>query len=302
MSSESERQASCGLSVTATSDLTSCVAARKISSEVLQHSWLVPCKRSPFAQVLSKAFTSPFLYHSLLLHNNIPFDITSTMATQTAPSGACATCGKSATTRCVGCTDTENSGAHTVTLYCGKECQIADWQLHKKSCQAIQAKSKLFRASQLLQECFFATRAEAFDLSITSVEVASNGTIHIFEGIPPTRVLQLSLNSAHFVETRNTVLSFRFGRDVFSGLMLDLGRQAFKCVSLVLESDSNADRANLASWQATLRKSRKFMCACSIRASRPTITTPITRRQQCSTMFIMSCVLLSKTTALGLSI
>ena len=169
------------------------------------------------------------------------------MATQTASSDACATCGKPATTRCAGCSDTENSGAHTVTLYCGKECQIADWQLHKKFCQAIQAKSKLFRASQLLQECFFATRAEAFDLSIKSVEVASNGTIHIFEGVPPTRVLQLSLNPAHSVETRNAVLSFRAGRDVFSGLMLDLGRQAFKGVSLVLEGDSLADHANLAS-------------------------------------------------------
>lgn len=172
---------------------------------------------------------------------------TSTMATQTAPKGACATCSKPATTHCAGCTSTENIGARTVTLYCGKACQAAHWQSHKGFCQAIQAKSKLFRASRLLQECFFATRAEAFDLIITRVEIASDGTVHIFEGTSPTKVLQLSLAPTHSAETRNTVLSFRAGRDVFCGLMLELGRQAFKGASLVLETNEIGDHANLVS-------------------------------------------------------
>ena len=97
------------------------------------------------------------------------------MATQTAPSGVCATCGQHATTRCAGCADTEHTGTQGATFYCSKPCQTKGWLKHKKACQAAQGRKKLFRAAEMIQEIFFALRAELFDLNITKVERAEDG-------------------------------------------------------------------------------------------------------------------------------
>lgn len=145
-----------------------------------------------------------------------------------SPTHLCAVCSKPATSVCAGCANGRDAaGNHlTPTRYCGSDCQKADWPFHQQPCRATQPSIKLLRAGQLLQECFLATRAEAFDLCVTSVERAQDGGIHFFdepaEGvgpIPPTLFKD--------VATKNAVLSWGAGRDNFAGLMFNLAIQAF---------------------------------------------------------------------------
>lgn len=89
---------------------------------------------------------------------------------------------------------------------------------------------KLFRTGQLLQECFLATRAEAFDLCVTRVERAEDGTIHFFDK-PAERICPFSLGLTNNVVVKNAVLSWGAGGDVFAGLTFELSKQALKGAS-----------------------------------------------------------------------
>ena len=104
------------------------------------------------------------------------------MATQTGADQLCATCGKAASTQCAGCTDPASPRAPTA--YCSKHCQKADWQSHKKHCQSIQARKKLFRAGDLLRDAYLAIRVETFEQSLSKVERGEDGKIHIFSVAP----------------------------------------------------------------------------------------------------------------------
>lgn len=153
------------------------------------------------------------------------------MATQTAPIGVCATCSQPATTHCAGCADTEHTGTQCVTLYCSKACQTKDWSKHKAACQSAQGRKKLFRAAELIQETFYAVRAEAFDLKIWEVDESSDdGKTHIFDikiekgfGIGPA-----GERCDDDVSTNRAVLSYSSGGDVFTGVLRALGVRGFK--------------------------------------------------------------------------
>jgi hypothetical protein len=76
----------------------------------------------------------------------------------------CAVCAKPATTHCSGCASDEIIkvlGYRTPNFYCGTACQQSEWTSHKKLCKLTQAQTKLFRAGEILQEAFLATREEA---------------------------------------------------------------------------------------------------------------------------------------------
>jgi hypothetical protein len=151
------------------------------------------------------------------------------MDTSDTPNTACTVCSKPASTICSGCADGRDTAGNQLapTRYCGTDCQNSDWASHKSSCRAAQPSIKLFRTGQLLQECFLATRAEVFDLCITRVERAQDGTIHFFDK-PAESVRSISLALTNDVVMKNAVLSWGAGRDVFAGSMFELSKQALK--------------------------------------------------------------------------
>jgi hypothetical protein len=154
------------------------------------------------------------------------------MDTSDTPNTACVVCSKPASTLCSGCKDGRDAAGNyiTPTRYCSTECQESHWNSHKSSCRAAQPSIKLFRTGQLLQECFLAARAEAFDLCITRVERAQDGTIHFFD-TPAERVRPISPALTNDVVVKNAVLPWGAGRDLFAGSMFELTKQALKGTS-----------------------------------------------------------------------
>jgi hypothetical protein len=168
------------------------------------------------------------------------------MANQDPQSGVCVTCSQPATTHCAGCADTDSNGTLTLTLYCSRSCQSKDWSSHKKACQAAQGRKKLFRAAELIQETFYAVRAESFDLNITKVERDQDGKLHIFER--PSKGFANVKHAAAWAEgdidTKRAVLSSRAGGEAFSTVLYQLGVQGFKgkcpmCKPCVFELSNN---------------------------------------------------------------
>jgi hypothetical protein len=125
--------------------------------------------KHPFINALEKGFTPPDLRRDLFLRTTTIYMIRNTMATRTAPSNACATCGQPATTRFAGCADTEHIGTQGATLHCSKECQTNHWDKHKTACLSAQGRKKLFRAAELIQEIFLALKSETIDVNVTKV-------------------------------------------------------------------------------------------------------------------------------------
>lgn len=184
-----------------------------------------------------------------------------TMNTSNTPNTACTVCSKPASTHCAGCADGRDVAGKSLkpTRYCSTDCQFSDWSSHKKSCRDAQPSIKLFRAGQLFQECFLATRAEAFDLCITRVDRAQDGNLHFFD-TPAEKVRSFPLGLTNDVVTKNAVLSWGAGRDVFAGLMFELSKQALKGTSFL--GCMNSGHSNSACRQDTLPKSRRWMYAC----------------------------------------
>ena len=151
------------------------------------------------------------------------------MATQTAPSGACATCSNPATTRCVGCVDTEHTGTQGATFYCNKTCQTKGWSKHKAACQAAQGRKKLFRAAELIQETFFALKSEILDFNVTKVERAGDGKIHFFDapfqGPPVYGPISTCLEADS--DIKRAVMSYCAGGDVFADAFYSIAAKAF---------------------------------------------------------------------------
>ena len=150
----------------------------------------------------------------------------------------CAVCAEPATTHCGGCASEELTkilGHHTPTFYCGVACQHIDWASHKKLCKLTQAHIKLFRAGELLQEVFLATREEAFEGSVSRVERwEEDGRLHVF-GRPAREALS-EVQAAPFLtalpdggpEVKHAVLSLGGGGDALSGMMYQLAKELLK--------------------------------------------------------------------------
>ena len=149
--------------------------------------------------------------------------------TQATSSGACATCGKPATTHCGGCAGTDEHGFSTSTLYCSKACQTKDWSAHKQACQSLQSRKKLSRAAQLIQDFFLAIKAEVFDLNITNVVRDEEGKLHLFEA-PFGSPLQYGPAATWMdgdVDVTRAILSYCAGGDVFADPFFDVCVKAF---------------------------------------------------------------------------
>jgi hypothetical protein len=159
------------------------------------------------------------------------------MATEAAPSGFCAICGQPAATRCAGCADTEHTGTQGPTLYCSKACQTKGWTKHMVACKAAQDRKKLFRAAELIQETFYAVRAEVFDLNVFQVLRTSNGKLHIFDrpDSSPGYVVPARTWADGDIGVIHAVLSYSAGGCAFSNDLYELGRQAFKGTHLRLK-------------------------------------------------------------------
>lgn len=130
--------------------------------------------------------------------------------------------------------------------YCSGGCQTKDWLSHKKDCQAVQAHKMLFRAGELLQNAFSATRADAFDLCITKIETFSDGTLHFRD----TREPQSSRMGAPLLDSfdvdpkiKQAILSLNADADVFHSMTFELGQgslggeareRCLRCLSLLI--------------------------------------------------------------------
>lgn len=135
------------------------------------------------------------------------------------------------------CSDPESTiPQSTPAFYCSKECLKQDWSSHKDACHAAQlekvATKKLFRAGELLQEAFLATRAQVFDISIEKVQkLHESGRMIIFDG-PSSDPGQISFSEDP--EDRAALLSFNAGGDVFRRMMHEFGSKAFEGKSSIV--------------------------------------------------------------------
>lgn len=79
---------------------------------------------------------------------------------ETASSKTCSNCGGPPSQRCAGCAEgVDKRGNHAPTFYCSKECQKKHWKgAHKTACKAANERKQLFRAGQILQAVFNASR------------------------------------------------------------------------------------------------------------------------------------------------
>jgi hypothetical protein len=155
------------------------------------------------------------------------------MATQTPPKGTCTHCGKSTSTHCKACTDIDdNDSDREVTYYCNNVCQGNDWTSHSAVCRAAQLKKvatkKLFRAGDLLQEVFMATRVHTIDINVVELREFNGGKYIIIEGLkPPGGPVTLTPGTTgdpgdpQFLAV---LLSCCAGGDVLTGMMHHLGK------------------------------------------------------------------------------
>ncbi|MCJ1398892.1 hypothetical protein MMC11_002093 [Xylographa trunciseda] len=98
---------------------------------------------------------------------------------------SCTRCEKPASTVCAGC---KSSPSYAVTpelvsvTYCTKDCQVADWPVHKLLCKASSTRRSLFRAASTIQDAFLIYREVVFDKLFTKVE-EKNGLLLLTEGL-----------------------------------------------------------------------------------------------------------------------
>lgn len=209
-------------------DFTQCAAARDRLVKTPLEGWPVSCKRTSFVPAHFKASMPPLLLRDFLFRTTTSCNTTTTMATQNAPSGVCATCSQPATTQCAGCAKTEHTGTPGATLYCSEACQIKGWSQHKAACQAAQGRKKLFRAAELLQETFLALKSEILDFNVTKVERAGDGKIHFFDA--PFKLPAIYGPISKCLEEapeKCAVMSYCAGGDVFADTFYSIVVKAF---------------------------------------------------------------------------
>lgn len=154
------------------------------------------------------------------------------MATQATPKGNCTHCGTATTVYCKACTDVDNNDSNRkITYYCNGVCQKNDWASHSAACKAAQlekvATKKLFRAGELLQEAFLATRAHTFDITIAELTKFKCGKFLIREG-PKADLSPSTINIHGDPQATAVILSCCAGGDVLAGMMYQLGKKAFQ--------------------------------------------------------------------------
>lgn len=102
-------------------------------------------------------------------------------ACKMAPSDACVQCGQPGI---LFCEHADVDGQISITAYCSKSCQSADWLAHKTGCLIGRQRFQLYRGGQLFQDIFYIVREEMFDTFIHRVDKDANGKLHVFEAPP----------------------------------------------------------------------------------------------------------------------
>lgn len=94
------------------------------------------------------------------------------MSSPATPSIECEHCTHKATLACAGCKVAPTTAVDTfkTTWHCGVSCQKADWNNHKETCKASQARKSSFRAGEIAQYTFYTYRVKLFDKFVLSVE------------------------------------------------------------------------------------------------------------------------------------
>jgi hypothetical protein len=110
------------------------------------------------------------------------------------PTEACAYCHVkiAKALKCGGCSSQLGSENHVSTFYCKKECQVADWKVHKKDCKAHQTRQILYRAGYLLQDMFYRYREAMFDRYLVRKETKGDTTF-LYEGWYPHVTSQMDM-------------------------------------------------------------------------------------------------------------
>jgi hypothetical protein len=155
------------------------------------------------------------------------------MAAQVPPKGTCTYCGKTTSIHCKACTDVDvNDGDRKVTYYCNSVCQKNDWASHSAACQSAQiekvATKKLFRAGEILQEVFMATRANTFDITIAELRKFKCGKYIIREGPKPDLSPNTISVNGDDPQATAVVLSCCAGGDFLAGAMHHIGKKVFQ--------------------------------------------------------------------------
>ncbi|KAJ8067308.1 hypothetical protein OCU04_004663 [Sclerotinia nivalis] len=117
------------------------------------------------------------------------------MSTTTTPSvtqSKCAQCQAPTQKKCAGCSSQLDDETQAFTYYCNQSCQAKYWKSHMSSCKAHQARKRLYRAGDTLQEIFYRYRHAMFDKKIVKIE-RKNGKLYIHEGEYPDMTSNLDI-------------------------------------------------------------------------------------------------------------
>ncbi|KAL8633169.1 hypothetical protein Q9189_001069 [Teloschistes chrysophthalmus] len=67
------------------------------------------------------------------------------------------------------------------TFYCTPTCQRAAWHVHKKICNTLSARKRVYRAGDTIQRIFYAYRERIFEKMFAKIEVEGD-TMYMYEG------------------------------------------------------------------------------------------------------------------------
>lgn len=95
----------------------------------------------------------------------------------TATSGPCAHCGKTAVSTCGGCKEAPKVLERT--FYCNANCQKTDWPRHKPLCTRLQQRIVLYRAASMLRELLCRLRTTTFQHDVDKIE-EKHGILYMY--------------------------------------------------------------------------------------------------------------------------